>query len=635
MRMIRQTADNASPRLRSVTEGPASSQLPGPPKLKPHPGSIPAQTPLSPPPHPSVTSRETQTLSEIAPDSAPVPFSLNQNNAVCLPLVCEKRKLMWVHSNQIQVQLDSEAELDKAFSAFPYLSQRETAALAQRCSLHPDQVKVWFMLQRLRYGISWDREDICKVRKKHCNSGQAQEDEEQQNRVREDVGEGTREGKTKKGERAPKEKVRKNKWKEGGSCEEKVWCNEPRMTKMTGEEGGKRGQNDRKVEAVEEGKRKIRKQGKLMVADKRKRKKIEGEEDGAEETGAVGISTESKQSTEAQTALPIWRKKRKVGLSARSRNQSSQSTPLQEAPQKQVKSHKAKSGALREVRSTFQCPSNSLNALDPKASHSYSPQRSQPAPWKSFPHDKEHVQMELLWQSSEAAFSSTSTNEWCASWSQVVDPEKDFVQNQTHDALLPPHNRVPPSTEEASVKEANVIAPFSGFEGKAELEVKPEPELHQESTNYNTSTLKRRRKRRKKAVVVGNNPRATDVPPVLSVQHAKPGTLTKAQGPRQIHSQPRKKTWVQIELLRRSFLVCQFPTSLDYDWLMVQTGLSRADLVQWFGDMRYGVKNRRPQWLKPEEHCRLLERIRYQQLIKCIGSRSIRGELKEDVEDEA
>lgn len=360
---------------------------------------------------------------------------------------------MWVLSNSIHVQLDSEAELNKAFCAFPYLTQRETAALAQRCSLHPDQVKVWFMLQRLRYGISWDSEDICEVRKKQCNSGQAQGDKEQKNKVREDVGEGTRDGKTKKGERAPKEKVRENKWKEGGYCEEKVWCNEPRMTKMTGEEGGKRGQNDRKVEAVEEGKRDIRKQGKLMVADKRKRKKIEGEEDGAEETGA-----------------------------------------------------------------------------------------------------------------------------------------------------------------------SNVTAPFSGFEGKAELVPKPEPGLHRESTNYNISTLKRR----KKAVVVENNPCAMDVPPVDP----------PCRAPHRIHSQPRTKTRVQIELLRQSFLACQFPTRQDYDWLMIQTGLSRADLVQWFGDMRYNVKNRKPHWLKPEERCRMLERIRHQQLIKCLGRRSKKGEWKEDAEDE-
>lgn len=107
---------------------------------------------------------ETPTLSER--NLAPVAFSLNQSSALCLPLVTDSKKFIWVHSDQLNLQVDGAAELDKAFDRFPYQTQNQTVALAQRCSLHPDQVKVWFMVQRLRYGISWDYKDILKVQRK-------------------------------------------------------------------------------------------------------------------------------------------------------------------------------------------------------------------------------------------------------------------------------------------------------------------------------------------------------------------------------------------------------------------------------------------------------------------------------------
>ncbi|KAM8899243.1 homeobox and leucine zipper encoding b [Spinachia spinachia] len=93
------------------------------------------------------------------------PSSGNQSGVVCLPLVSDSQRLIWVSSNQINMQLDGAAKLDEAFDRFPYLTRKQTALLAQRCSLHPDQVKVWFIAQRLRYGISWDAEDIPNVRK--------------------------------------------------------------------------------------------------------------------------------------------------------------------------------------------------------------------------------------------------------------------------------------------------------------------------------------------------------------------------------------------------------------------------------------------------------------------------------------
>ncbi|XP_055794311.1 homeobox and leucine zipper protein Homez-like [Salvelinus fontinalis] len=113
---------------------------------------------------------------------APAPFDLNQNHVVCLPLVSEHLKLLWASSDQTQ-ELDGVAYLIEAFNVFPYPTLGEMASLAQSCSLHLDQVRVWFMVQRLRYGISWDAEEICMARCKICGPNQAKDKKEKEEKV--------------------------------------------------------------------------------------------------------------------------------------------------------------------------------------------------------------------------------------------------------------------------------------------------------------------------------------------------------------------------------------------------------------------------------------------------------------------
>ncbi|KAG7241569.1 hypothetical protein INR49_025489 [Caranx melampygus] len=132
-------------------------------------------------------------------NTAMAAFSKNQNSALCLPLVTESNKLVWVHSSQISSQVNGAGELLKAFDRSPYLTKKETAALAQRCSLPADQVKVWFMVQRLRYGISWDYEDIRGVQRKFKSSQRkAQGEQDLQNKVGESVRGGVRKKKKKR-----------------------------------------------------------------------------------------------------------------------------------------------------------------------------------------------------------------------------------------------------------------------------------------------------------------------------------------------------------------------------------------------------------------------------------------------------
>ncbi|XP_072315536.1 homeobox and leucine zipper encoding b [Eucyclogobius newberryi] len=116
--------------------------------------------------HFPITSGSTFQKAVPQPTLAPAAFNTNQNSTVCLPLMSKNQKIIWIHSNQINIQEDKVAKLDEAFSRFPYLTRMQTISLAQSCSLHPDQVKVWFMSQRLCYGISWDSNDINVVRRK-------------------------------------------------------------------------------------------------------------------------------------------------------------------------------------------------------------------------------------------------------------------------------------------------------------------------------------------------------------------------------------------------------------------------------------------------------------------------------------
>ncbi|NWS26302.1 ZHX3 protein, partial [Polioptila caerulea] len=55
-----------------------------------------------------------------------------------------------------------------------------------------------------------------------------------------------------------------------------------------------------------------------------------------------------------------------------------------------------------------------------------------------------------------------------------------------------------------------------------------------------------------------------------------------------------KKTAQQRHLLKQMFVQTQRPTNQEYDAIVSQTGLPRAEVIRWFGDSRYGYKNDGP-----------------------------------------
>ncbi|TRY60208.1 hypothetical protein DNTS_009951 [Danionella cerebrum] len=59
-----------------------------------------------------------------------------------------------------------------------------------------------------------------------------------------------------------------------------------------------------------------------------------------------------------------------------------------------------------------------------------------------------------------------------------------------------------------------------------------------------------------------------------------------------------KKTHEQLHLLKQVFARTRWPSSLQYNELMAKTGLPRTDVVRWFGDSRYVLKNGQLKWLE-------------------------------------
>ncbi|XP_006839419.1 PREDICTED: zinc fingers and homeoboxes protein 3 [Chrysochloris asiatica] len=57
-----------------------------------------------------------------------------------------------------------------------------------------------------------------------------------------------------------------------------------------------------------------------------------------------------------------------------------------------------------------------------------------------------------------------------------------------------------------------------------------------------------------------------------------------------------KKSAQQRHVLRQLFVQTQWPSNQDYDSVLAQTGLPRSEVVRWFGDSRYALKNGQLKW---------------------------------------
>lgn len=82
---------------------------------------------------------------------------------VCLPPISDDLQLIWTQA-ELTNELDDHPQLIHTFSYFPYPSMPEIALLCLRYGLQMEKVKTWFMVQRIRCGISWSSEEIEEAR---------------------------------------------------------------------------------------------------------------------------------------------------------------------------------------------------------------------------------------------------------------------------------------------------------------------------------------------------------------------------------------------------------------------------------------------------------------------------------------
>ncbi|XP_069817747.1 homeobox and leucine zipper protein Homez [Dendropsophus ebraccatus] len=82
---------------------------------------------------------------------------------VCLPPISDDLQLIWTQA-ELTNELDDHPQLIHTFSYFPYPTMPEIALLCLRYGLQMEKVKAWFMVQRIRCGISWSSEEIEEAR---------------------------------------------------------------------------------------------------------------------------------------------------------------------------------------------------------------------------------------------------------------------------------------------------------------------------------------------------------------------------------------------------------------------------------------------------------------------------------------
>ncbi|XP_060677444.1 spidroin-2-like [Hemiscyllium ocellatum] len=109
-------------------------------------------------------------------------------------------------------------------------------------------------------------------------------------------------------------------------------------------------------------------------------------------------------------------------------------------------------------------------------------------------------------------------------------------------------------------------------------------------------------------------PQAQTAPARSEIEHRFSDSRHQLKGPLgeagpSPHTEPRpgqaspapsgrpRKTKEQLSVLKAFFLRSRWPSGADYSLLVERTGLARADVIQWFGDTRYALKNGQLKWV--------------------------------------
>lgn len=498
-------------------------------------------------------------------------FTTNHNSVVCLPLVSEGLKLVWTQSDQTR-DLDSIPELVQAFNLFPYPSSREVSTLARVCALPLDKVKVWFMVQRIKYGISWSSEEIEETRRKLAVP-----------ELHDDVAE------TKEDMKASSD---------NGSYVELV-------------------ADDKDVDEAEDSFSSVTPPKKKMhfeSLDSYKPAKpitpcFSSTLPPPQDSYFYRPPVETPASAAADITLDLSSQQHRHGRYKKSKAQLAalRKSFLREnwPAETELRRLQEETGLTRnDIRKWFsdsryqlRVGRGSLAAAQNYSQHAAvaSRQDQELQPLSLTTQNNRHVNgvkapegarsngiknshfFQAFLSNSLEAFGEQVLDAACDEVVEDLSNDGDVLKDEQSDEPLQLTCKAEPDVPQESsdpLKPAPSPPPS----------VSPPPAASPNklvSKNVGTS--------KKSAHSAKANP--SDTPSRLSgASSATPHVLTPAGRPR--------KTKQQLDVLKQHFLRCQWPKSEDYTELVKLTGLPRADIIQWFGDTRYAVKNGQLRWVK-------------------------------------
>ncbi|XP_053186002.1 homeobox and leucine zipper encoding a [Scomber japonicus] len=504
-------------------------------------------------------------------------FTTNHNSVVCLPLVSEGLKLVWTQSDQTR-ELDAIPELVQAFNLFPYPSSREVNALARVCALPLDKVKVWFMVQRIKYGISWSSEEIEETRRKLSVPELYDDSTETNEEAKIDS--------------------------KSSSCDE-----------MISED------KDNDIEGALS-----------SLSPQKKKPKCESPDSykPAKPTSKCFSSTlpppqdsyfyrppvDTPASTAADVSLDLSESSSRQHRHGRYKKSKAQLAALRKSflrenwpAEVELRRLQEETGLSRnDIRKWFSDSRYQLRVGRGSlaAAQNYShltavggkqDQQIQPLPLVTQnPRQLNGVKGQEVGRSNGIRnshfFQTFLSNSLEAFGEKIIEADgyevteelsgdgdslKDEEQSEEKPLQLTKSCKTEPDVPQES-SDISKSSPYSSPSGSPPLTASPNKQL-----SNSISTSKRS----------AHSAKASPSQPPLHVSRASSSTspaLTPAGRPR--------KTKEQLDVLKQHFLRCQWPKSEDYTELVKLTGLPRADVIQWFGDTRYAVKNGQLRWVK-------------------------------------
>ncbi|XP_027034146.2 homeobox and leucine zipper encoding b isoform X2 [Tachysurus fulvidraco] len=522
-------------------------------------------------PHRKASSSSESTKGSQSKNSASSGTSgLNQTHLVCLPLVSEGLKLVWVRSEQTN-ELDAVSDLVEAFNAFPYPTEQEASALARRCSLSAERVKVWFMMQRVRYGISWADDDIRQTRLKlrHLQSMSLGEE---------------------------------------GEEEEEDYLADEEKTPETQQEDVKQAP----VTEVYTGYAHYTPQ---LVFSQDEASDFNSRQNSIIPQYTNGVETFVQQQTENQCVADFQN-------ASVDKDHAQLPRELNHLPPHELKA---------ESSSTYRALSKSAVVCGPPITQQRKKSKAQLMALrrsfvqKNWPSEAEVQRLQRAtglgrheirkWFADSRYQLRRSGRSWLAELSkpsQSLEPSGRLQQQLNSDEFQEDGEASGAGLDvDLDVDMEDQQDPVE--DGVSESDTRKEEQTEEPSHKDSQASVKQ--ERRDTAIVPSPSPASSSPSPSL-LQGWNPSL-----GP---EPNLRKKTWEQLNMLRQSFLNCQWPTSEDYTVLQQKTGLTRTEIVQWYGDTRYHIKHSNLRWIHPDDRERVRTGVLKQQKRAGKGPRSRR-----------